>query len=146
MTPLAAGTLSLLLWLGADVKSEAYRQDLEMLQGTWTVVSMEMDGKFLPEERRKKTKVTVQGEKFTFDTGDDSHEGLYKIDPSKDPKELNIVVTRGDEKGKVYLAIYKFEDGKMIQGMRLDNKERPKQFTGKAGTGCALEIWERQKP
>lgn len=146
MTLLAAGTLSLLLWLGADVKSEAYRQDLEMLQGTWTVVSMEMDGKFLPEERRKKTKVTVQGEKFTFDTGDDSHEGLYKIDPSKDPKELNIVVTRGDEKGKVYLAIYKFEDGKMIQGMRLDNKERPKQFTGKAGTGCALEIWERQKP
>lgn len=138
--------LTLLLALGADPAEDALQNDLKQLQGTWTVVSMEMDGKFLSEERRKKTKVTVDGEKFTFDTGDDSHEGLYKLDPSKDPKELNIVVTRGDEKGKTYLAIYKFENGRMIQGMRLDNKERPKEFTGKAGTGCALEIWERQKP
>jgi len=137
--------LSLMLALGADAE-DALQKDLKQLQGTWTVVSMEMDGKFLSEERRKKTKVTVEGEKFIFDTGDDSHEGLYKLDPNKDPKELNIVVTRGDEKGKTYLAIYKFESGRMIQGMRLDNKDRPKEFTGKAGTGCALEIWERQKP
>jgi len=137
--------LSLLAALAASAGEDALKKDYEQLQGTWTVVSMEMDGKFLSEERRKKTKVTIDGEKFTFDTGVDTHEGLYKLDPSKDPKTLDIVITRGDEKGKTYLAIYKFENGRMIQGMRLDNKERPKEFTGKAGTGCALEIWERQK-
>jgi uncharacterized protein (TIGR03067 family) len=143
MTSLAVLSLVLALGAGAD---DSLKKDLEQLQGTWTVVSMEMDGKFLSEERRKKTKVTVEGEKFTFDTGDDSHEGLYKLNPHTNPKELDIVVTRGDEKGKTYLAIYKFEGGKMIQGMRLDNQSRPSEFTGKAGTGCALEIWERQKP
>ena len=136
--------LSLLLFLGADAKTEAVRKDLDNFQGVWTVVSMDLNGKPLSEERRRKIKLTIQGEKFTFETGQDSHEGLYKIDPTKDPKELNIVITRGDEKGKVYLVIYKFEDGKMIQCMQLDNKKRPSQFNGAAGSGCLLEIWQRQ--
>jgi uncharacterized protein (TIGR03067 family) len=141
-----AWIVPLLVLLSGDAKEEAVAKDLEKLQGVWSVVSMEMDGKPLSEERRKKTRLTIRGEKFTFDTGVDSHEGLYKIDPTKDPKQLDIVITRGAEKGKVYLVIYKFDDGKMIQAMRLDNKSRPGEFTGKAGTGAALEIWQREKP
>src|SRR5690348_1599565 len=136
LTTLAIGAL---LLLGADAKSEAIAKDLQNFQGTWVVESMEMDGKPLAEDRRKAIKLTIDGENFTFETAKDSHGGLYKIDPTKNPKELNIVIIRGDEKGKVYLVIYKFENGKMIQGMRLDNKDRPKEFTGKAGSGCALE-------
>ena len=142
----AAVVLSLLFLLGADsAKETAVKKDLENLQGVWIVESMELNGKPLSEDRRKKIKLTIEGEKFTFDTGADSHEGLYKIDPSKDPRELDIVITRGDEKGKVYLVIYKFEDGKMIQCMRQDNKSRPTVFTGKAGSGCDFEIWQKQR-
>ena len=107
---------------------------------------MEMDGKFMSDETRKKIKLVINGENFRFHNGDDSHGGLYKLDPSKDPKEVNIVITEGDEKGKVYLVVYQFEDGKMIQCMELSNKGRPKTFTGKIGSGCALEIWTREKP
>src|SRR4051812_44945915 len=138
--------MPLVVLLAADAKEDAIKKDLEKLQGVWSVVSMEMNGKPLSEDRRKKTRLTIRGENFTFDTGADSHEGLYKIDPTKNPKQLDIVITRGDEKGKVYLVIYKFDDGKMIQAMRLDNKSRPSEFTGKAGTGTALEIWQREKP
>jgi uncharacterized protein (TIGR03067 family) len=137
--------LSLVFLLGADSADQAVEKDLERFQGVWTVESMELNGKPLSEERRKKIRLTIKGENFTFETGADSHAGLYKIDPSQDPKELNIVITRGDEKGKVYLVIYKFEDGKMIQCMRQDNKSRPKSFTGAAGSGCDYEVWQRQK-
>lgn len=139
---LAAATLCLALVAGAE-PSAALKKDLALLQGTWVVQSMEMDGKFMSDATRKKIKLTVEGEKFTFDNGGDTHGGLYKLDPAKDPKTLDIVIERGGEIGKVYLVIYKFEDGKMIQAMRLDNKSRPGEFTGKAGSGCALEIWER---
>ncbi len=136
-----------LVFLGADAANEkAVKEDLENFQGTWTVVSMEMDGKVLSEEKRQKIKLTIKGEDFTFDNGDGPEPGLYKIDPRKDPKELNIVITQGQDKGKVYLAIYKFEDSKMIQCMELSNKNRPRTFAGKAGSGCALEVWQRQKP
>lgn len=119
--------------------------DLATLQGTWRPISMEMDGEFLPDERIANTRLTIKGEEFTFDTGKDSHGGLYKIKPSEDPKQLDIEITRGDEKGKVYLVIYKFEDGKMIQCMEVSNAKRPGEFTGQAGSGNLYEVWERVK-
>ena len=74
--------------------------DLATLQGTWKPISMEMDGELLPDERISRTRLTIEGENFTFDTGDDNHGGLYKIKPSENPKQLDIVITRGEEKGK----------------------------------------------
>lgn len=139
--------VSLAFLLGADnAREAAVKKDLDKFQGTWTVASMELDGKPLPEEKRAKIRLTVKGEDFTFDNGDGPEPGLYKIDPAKDPKELNIVITKGDDQGKVYLVIYKFDGDKMVQCMELSNKKRPREFTGKAGSGCALEVWERQKP
>ena len=133
---------------GADSADEAaVRKDLENFQGTWTVESMDLDGKPLPEDQRTKIKLVIQGEDFRFYNAKGTSEpGKYKIDPSKDPKQLNIVITEGNDKGKVYLVIYKFEQGKMIQCMRLDNKSRPSTFTGEAGSGCAYEIWKREQP
>jgi uncharacterized protein (TIGR03067 family) len=122
---------------------DAVQEGLKEFQGSWTPESMEMNGKPLSPERLAKTRLTIKGEHFTFETATDSHEGLYKIDPTKEPKELSIEVTRGDEKGKVYLVIYKFAGGKMIQCMRLDNKSRPREFTGKAGSGNLYEVWRR---
>ena len=142
----ALAFLPLFFLLGADEtldKGKAFQQDLAALQGTWKPVSMQSDGKFLPRERIGNIRLTIEGEKFTFSTGADSHGGLYKIDPAKDPKELDIVITRGDEKGKVYFVIYKFEDQKMIQCMKVSNEKRPGNFTGKAGSGNLFEIWER---
>jgi len=140
--------LTLVLFLAAKPadKQQAIEEDLKLFQGTWAVEAMELDGKPLPEEARAKIKLTIKGENFTFDNGDGAEPGLYKIDPTKEPKELNIVITEGADKGKVYLVIYKFENGKMIQCMELDNKNRPKEFTGKAGSGCAYEVWQRIKP
>jgi uncharacterized protein (TIGR03067 family) len=136
--------LSLLLAADAE-RDAAVKKGLEEFRGTWTPVSMEMDGKFLSTQRLKNVRLTIDGEKFTFETGDDSHDGLYKLDPTKDPRELNIEVTRGDEKGKVYLVIYTFEDGKMIQCMHVDNLRRPTEFTGKAGSKNLYEVWRRVK-
>ncbi|MGD9720576.1 MAG: TIGR03067 domain-containing protein [Pirellulales bacterium] len=135
---------ALALLLAADTDRDAQiTKGLQEFQGTWTPESMEMDGKPLSKERLSKVRLSIKGEDFTFETADDSHGGLYKIDPTKDPHELSIEITRGEEKGKVYLVIYKFEGGKMIQCMRVDNKARPSEFTGKAGSGNLYEIWKR---
>src|SRR6185369_15370758 len=96
---MAICALGALLALGADAPQEqALRDDLEKLQGSWTVESMEMDGKLMSDAARKKIKLAVQGENFRFHNGNSSHGGLYKLDPTKDPKELNIVITEGGEK------------------------------------------------
>src|SRR5262245_12127950 len=86
-----------------DPPKEAVEQELAQFQGTWTVVSMEMDGKFMPAAEREKISLTIQGENFTFKNGANSEPGLYKIDPTQNPKQLNIVIGEGQDKGKVYL-------------------------------------------
>lgn len=131
------------LLLAEPEKDAAFEKELAQFQGTWKPISMEMDGEFLTPEQIGKTRLTIKGEKFTFDTGRDSHEGLYKIDPNHDPKHLDIVITRGDEKGKTYLVAYKFENGQMVQVMEVSNAKRPTKFTGKNGSGNLLEFWER---
>lgn len=131
------------LLLAEPKKDALYEQELAQFQGTWRPISMEMDGKFLTEEQIGKTRLTIKGDKFTFDTGKDSHEGIYKIDPHHEPKQLDIFITRGDEKGKTYLVAYKFADGKMVQVMEVSNAKRPTEFTGKMGSGNLLEFWER---
>ncbi len=91
----------------------------------------------------KNIKLTISVFNFTFSNGADTHSGLYMIDPRESPKTLDIAVTKGKESGKVYLAIYKFEDGKMIQCMQVSNASRPTEFTGDAGSGNLLEVWEK---
>src|SRR5262245_32159338 len=77
-------------------KAEAVNKDLQNFQGTWSVLSMDLDGKPLAEERRKKIRLTIKGEDFKFDDGNGQPGvGLYKIDPTKNPKELDIVITEG---------------------------------------------------
>ena len=119
--------------------SPQLKADLAELTGTWTPVSMEEDGKLLDPKRLKKVKLTVDAAgNFTFDNGTSTHGGKYKLDPSKNPKTLDIVIEHGDEQGKVYLVIYKFENGRMLQCMQMDNKTRSTGFSGKAGTKASL--------
>ncbi len=138
--------LSLVLLVGAcssSSKSANRNAERDALQGTWRPVSMLENGKSLPEEQFKNIRVAIEQFNFTFSNGADTHSGLYMIDHTKSPKELDIAVTKGKESGKVYLAIYKFEDGKMIQCMEVSNNSRPTEFTGDAGSGNLLEVWEK---
>src|SRR5690606_6799515 len=82
----------LCLLLAEPGQNEKFQQELKQFEGTWKPISMEMDGKFLSDEQIGKTRLTIKGEKFTFDTGRDSHEGLYKINPAVEPKQLDIVI------------------------------------------------------
>ena len=109
-------------------------------------MSIEHDGKQTPAEKLKPIKLTVKGDKYHFQNGDFNEHGTYRFDPAQEPKALDIVVGEGKDKGKVYLVIYKVEGDELTICLESDNKHRPKQFTGKEGSGCVLEVWRREKP
>jgi uncharacterized protein (TIGR03067 family) len=138
---LVAGSL-----LAADSPDLATKKDIEKWQGTWRAVSMEKDGKASPSESLEKIKLTVTNTDYHFQNGAFSEHGSYKFYASKSPKELDIVVGEGADKGKVYLVIYKVEGDELTICLESANKNRPKEFTGKAGSGCVLEVWQRVTP
>ncbi len=129
--------------LAADSVDEAAKKDLEKWQGTWHAVSMETNGKFTPVDQLKKIKLTVKGADYHFQNGDFSEHGTYKFQATKNPRQLDIVVGEGIDKGKVYLVIYKVEGDELTICLETANPKRPTVFTGRAGSGQVLEVWRR---
>jgi hypothetical protein len=54
------------LLIAADNPKDDAAKDLAKLKGTWLLVSAQRDGKKLPEEEVKKTKITFAGDTFLF--------------------------------------------------------------------------------
>jgi uncharacterized protein (TIGR03067 family) len=126
-------------------EKDAVKDEAAKWQGTWRAVSFVHDGKDTPAEKLKPIKLTVAGDQYTFENGDFKESGTYRFDPSQNPKALDIVVGDGADKGKVYLVIYKVDGDELTICLESENKHRPKEFTGKEGSGCVLEVWHREK-
>ena len=141
---LAAGLL-----VGADAKDDDAKKDLELLQGTWALVSAERDGKKAPEDEVKKTRLVVTGNKFKFSADPSgvgtAAEGTFTVDPSKKPKQTDSTAGAGADKGKVSLGIYETDGVTQKICFAAPGKDRPKEFAAPAGSGITLQVWKKEK-
>jgi uncharacterized protein (TIGR03067 family) len=131
---------------GDASKEDAVRKELTKFEGTWKLVSMEMDGNKVPEEGLKEMgKMILRGNKFTVPVGDITHRGTFRVDVSAKPKRIDVTFTEGPEKGKTLLGIYELEGDTYKVCIGEPGKPRPKEFVAKKGSGHVLEIFKRQK-
>jgi uncharacterized protein (TIGR03067 family) len=138
---LAAGLL-----VAGDKKEDA-KKDLKKFQGQWVAVSVELNGKAVPDEAVKSVKVTVKGNKVTIKEGDMTSEGKFTLDPTKKPKQIDGTAKEGDKEVKT-IGIYEFDGDKVKICYALAGKERPKEFSTKAGTQQSpliLTVYKRAK-
>ena len=73
--------------------------NLDVMQGTWNLVSATEDGKALPEDHVKQTTIVVKGNTFRFPgLAEDAtaREGPFKLDATKNPKEMGSTSTAGE--------------------------------------------------
>jgi uncharacterized protein (TIGR03067 family) len=140
---LAVGLLA-----AADEKED--QKELKKFQGTWVMVSGEIDGKKVAEEHVKKSKLVYEGEKIAVHTPHQSDKPieatLKKLDPSKKPKEMHWVRKNGPGAGTTMMAIYEFLDDDQYRiCFDPSGKGVPKEFAAKEGTGYILHVWKREK-
>lgn len=132
------------LLIAADAKEDA-KKDTEKMQGTWIMISGEEKGEKLPEKTIKNAKLTIKGDKYTVNLGDDTMIGTQKIDSTKKPKEIDATGTEGPKKGTTILGIYKLDGDEFTVCFAPSDKDRPKEFTSKSGTGSFVHVWKKQK-
>lgn len=129
------------LLIAADAKDEdAAKKEVQKLTGTYVMASGESRAEKLSEESIKGAKMTIEGEKYTATFGGDSVKGTLKVDPTKTPKEIDAT----DSEGKTILGIYKFEKEQLTVCFAPPGKERPKEFSVKAGTGDFIHVWKKK--
>jgi uncharacterized protein (TIGR03067 family) len=130
----------------ADGDKEAAKKELDKFQGTWTIESLELEGKKQPEDASKGFKLVIKGDQFTSSQGDLVYKGYFKVDVGKKPKTIDITFTEGPEKGKTIVGIYELEGDTYKVCLNMNDKDRPKEFVSKEGSGHVLEVLKRQKP
>ena len=119
--------------------------ELDKLQGTWTFVSLEVEGAKLPEAMLNGSKIIIKGDSFKSISAGITYEGIFKIDVSKTPKTLDLIFTDGPEKGRTSLGIFDLVGDNLRICLSLAGSSRPSEFASKQASGFAFETLKREK-
>jgi uncharacterized protein (TIGR03067 family) len=135
------------LLAAGDDKDDAIKNDRKKYEGTWQVVSLEVDGNKAGEEDAKKITVINEADgKWTIEAdGKVVARGTSVIDPTKKPKTVDLTTTEGDDKGNTALGIYEIGDDTRKVCLATAGKERPTEFAAPSGSGHILAVLKRVK-
>ena len=115
-------------------------RDLDRLQGTWTIVSLEMDGQTMPGGGAR---IVVRGNRFTTIAMGATYEGSVVVHQATAPKSFELHFDEGPEKGNTSFGIYELDGDTWKICLTTRGTERPREFAAPPGTGIALETFQR---
>ena len=125
---------------------DAVQKEMTQLEGEWSMVSGESDGFALPAEMARGGKRTAKDGMTTITMGGQPYfKAKFTIDPSKKPKTIDYAMTEGPTKGQTHLGIYELDGDTVKFCFAAPGKERPTDFTAKAGSTRTLSVWKRDK-
>jgi len=137
--------------LAAEIGGEEANKELQKSQGTWAMISGELDGKKAADEHAKQSKIVYEGNKIQIvvpnRTGETITADIVKIDPTKNPKGMHFIRRNGPNAGKTLIGIYEFEkDDQYKFAFDPTGAVSLKEFVTKEGTGHVRNTWKRVKP
>jgi uncharacterized protein (TIGR03067 family) len=134
-----------LVLLFSQAAWSAHAQD-EAIDGAWLPTSAELAAQKLPDDVRTSMKLVVKDDKYTVTVGKAVDRGTLKLNPSANPKAMDITGTDGPNKGKTFPAIYEQNGDTLRICYDLSGKNRPTEFKTEAGTQLFLVTYKREKP
>ena len=139
--------LAIGLFLGGDKPNDATKKEIEKLQGTWAVQTVEFDGEKLTEKFITEIKLVVAGDKITVNGNFPEKERYgkftWKIDPTTMPKVIDLSLS-GEEKN-VLEGIYQLEKDNWKICLKLNPRNRPDKFATQQGSDTVLVNLKREK-
>jgi uncharacterized protein (TIGR03067 family) len=121
------------------------RQDLDLLQGTWTITTLELEGEPMPAAMLENACIAIQGNRFTTTGMGAEYAGTLKLDASANPRRLDMKFDTGHARGTINLGIYELKGNKLKLCLATRGAVRPKKFASTPGSGIALETLTRGK-
>ncbi len=120
--------------------------ELKKLQGTWVIVAAEEEGakKKVPDDAEQ---LRFRGDTFiTLHGGKVEQEGTIKLDPTKNPMEIDFHVEKDQRNVRIDRAIYAWDGENLRVCMGKDRQTRPKDFVGDPGSKQMAVIMNRKSP
>jgi uncharacterized protein (TIGR03067 family) len=120
---------------------------MDALAGTWLGVAATVDGRALPDTTVSQLRLTLTADRYKTEKGNEVlFDSTYAVDPSKNPKQINMIGTEGDLAGKTAEGIYSLEGDTLRICYTMPGTPRPGAFDSPAGSGAYLVVWKRRNP
>jgi uncharacterized protein (TIGR03067 family) len=133
------------LMLFVSVGEDAGERDLKLLQGSWTLAALEVNGKDVPADKLEGTVLTVKGKDYKVTLKNKNVTVcVIQLDPKQNPKHLDMIFLDGANKDKVHKGIYRIDGDKfqLARGLTPD-QARPKEFATWPDTNYFVATWKR---
>lgn len=128
-------------------KASSVKEDLQRLQGTWQVEEWAEGGKASTAVELKKRSAFFGGNVFIFRRDGKVHQaGAVQIDPSKDPRTMNLSIKEGAGKDGVMLGVYAFEGDSLKLCFDPEGQTRPGGFQPDTKSGWTVVKLRKPKP
>jgi uncharacterized protein (TIGR03067 family) len=141
--------LLLVVWKRASTaageKWKVTQAELKRFEAKWRFVSIEIEGRPVPEEVFQEDSLELKGKKYTLTIHGKTTSGAFKIDPTTKPKAIDITITDGPAKDKVAKGIYELDGDTQRLCVAAPGKQRPTEFVSKRETGSVLQVLKREK-
>jgi len=118
------------------------KQDLDRLQGTFTVAALELDGQAVAVGDAR---IVIKGSRFTCTGMGDEYAGTLTLDPSVSPARIDMKFESGPEKGNTNLGIYELDGDSWKICLATRGTKRPAKFASPPDSGIAVETLVRGK-
>jgi uncharacterized protein (TIGR03067 family) len=130
------------LWQGAEAEKET-KLELDKLQGTWILESVETKGAELPKEKIAKNVIAIRGDKLTTSSRERVlAEVTFKIDPTKSPKWIDQTSKNKEGKRVVRPGIYELTGDTLRLAF---DRERPKELKTTPESSLNITVYKRKK-
>lgn len=140
-------TLALSLVGAEGPTDEQIAAELELLQGTWKLEAVELDGRKLDIAAFKDIVRIVDGYEITWKNKEEViARTTITFDPTKSPKTMESTFTEGDNQGKTMLAIYEIKGDEFRICAAEFDRVRPTEFASPPGSGVLIFKAKRVKP
>ncbi len=121
--------------------------DSKKLQGEWVVVSAEFAGQKDELPLVRGVKLSIEGDRITFDTGRAEWTEQFRLDPAKTPKAIDLL-TPGPNKAALTIrrvGIYQIDGDTLKLCWYQTGNVRPTEFATKKDTDLQLLLFKRAK-
>jgi uncharacterized protein (TIGR03067 family) len=115
------------------------RTDLDLIQGTWAVSELEMEGQTISGGMLSNARVEITGSRFSSRGMGSVYEGTVTLNDSADPHQLNMNFDAGPESGNTNLGIYELKGDTWKICLSTRGELRPTEFSAPAGSGFVFE-------
>ena len=127
-----------------EPRDKAAKEELAKLEGTWRLVSGEIDGRKVPRGDIKDVSMVIRGDRVTIAEGKQISQAEIRVNPAAKPKQIDTKYLSGPEKGFTALGIYEL-DGNTLRICHTSKAKpkRPEKLETAENSRLVLAVWQR---